>query len=227
MTDLVFDNAPTSTSPLVEMIWHSKSDADIPFVSQAINHWEIVIWTFEGKTQVGLRGPETKATRASSQKGAEYFGIQFKLGTYMPHLPTNERVDGAILLPEASSRSVWLNGSTWQIPDVEDADVFVKRLERQGLLQRDPVVQAVLEGQAQDLSPRTVRRHFLHSLGLAPKTYQQIERARQAQDLLGQGASISDVVFQTGYADQPHLTRSLKHFLGLTPALMVGIKTAK
>jgi AraC-like DNA-binding protein len=218
---LVFDDVPTSTSPLVEMIWRSRSDEVVPFTSQAINHWEIVIWTHEGKTHVTVRGPETKATPAASHQDAEYLGIQFRLGTYMPHLPTVKRVDGEILLPKASSRSVWLNGSAWQIPEFDDADIFVTRLERQGLVQRDPVVQAILYGQPQDLSSRTVRRHFLHTTGLAPKTHQQIERARRAQNLLREGLPIADVVFQTGYADQAHLTRSLKHFLGKTPAALI------
>jgi AraC-like DNA-binding protein len=30
--------------------------------------------------------------------------------------------------------------------------------------------------------------------------------------------SILDAVYHTGYADQPQLTRSLKHFIGQTPA---------
>jgi AraC-like DNA-binding protein len=217
---IVFDEIP-SASPLVEMIWRSKSDGVTPFTSQAINHWEIVFWSHEGKTLVAVRGPETRASPAFSQEGAEYLGIQFKPGTYMPYLPTIERVDSDIVLPEASSQSVWLNGSAWQIPNVEDVDVFVKRLERQGLLQRDPVVQAVLHNQPQELSSRTIRRHFLHTVGLTPKTFQQIERARQASHLLEQGLPIADVVFQTGYADQAHLTRSLKHFVGKTPAALI------
>jgi AraC-like DNA-binding protein len=217
---IVFNELP-SESPLVEMIWHSKSDGVTPFTSQAINHWEIVFWSHEGKSYIAVRGPETKATPAFSQEGAEYLGIQFKLGAYLPHLPTIERVDGEILLPEASNKSVWLGGSAWQIPNVDDMDVFVKRLERQGLLQRDPVVQAVLHNQPQELSPRTIRRHFLHAVGLTPKTFQQIERARKASHLLEQGLPIADVVFQTGYTDQAHLTKSLKHFVGKTPATFV------
>jgi AraC-like DNA-binding protein len=219
---VVFDEVPSSSdSPLVETIWRSRSDQVTPFTSQAINHWEIVIWRHEGKSYVTIRGPETKATPAASQKDAEYLGIQFKLGTYMPHLPTIKQVDGEILLPKASSQAVWLKGSAWQIPDFDDADAFVARLERQGLVQRDPVVQAVLEGQPQELSSRTVRRRFLYTVGLAPKTHQQIERARMAQHLLGQGIPIADVVFQAGYADQAHLTRSLKHFVGKTPAALI------
>ncbi len=43
-------------------------------------------------------------------------------------------------------------------------------------------------------------------------------RARHARTLLQQGISILDTVEQAGYADQPHLTRSLKRFMGQTPA---------
>ena len=32
------------------------------------------------------------------------------------------------------------------------------------------------------------------------------------------GLSILDVVYEAGYFDQPHLTRSLKYYIGQTPA---------
>ena len=48
-------------------------------------------------------------------------------------------------------------------------------------------------------------------------TIDQIERARRATLLLRQGKSILDVVFETGYYDQAHLTRSLKYYIGQTP----------
>jgi methylphosphotriester-DNA--protein-cysteine methyltransferase len=53
---------------------------------------------------------------------------------------------------------------------------------------------------------------------LTHSALQQIERARQAAALLEQGLSILDVVCEAGYFDQPHLTRSLKRFIGQTPA---------
>jgi hypothetical protein len=39
-------------------------------------------------------GPESKATLLYvSNVGAEYFGIRFKVGTVMPHLPASSLVD--------------------------------------------------------------------------------------------------------------------------------------
>jgi methylphosphotriester-DNA--protein-cysteine methyltransferase len=58
----------------------------------------------------------------------------------------------------------------------------------------------------------------VHVTGLTHQTILQIERARLAARLLEQGMPILDVVFEAGYFDQPHLSRSLKFFIGQTPA---------
>jgi AraC-like DNA-binding protein len=216
-----------SASPLVERIWRTQSEKAGSFMSQAVSNWEMVVWSYEGKTNVTLRGPETKATVADAPAEAEFLGIQLKLGAFMPHLPTVKRINNGLDLPNATSQSFWLNGSAWRFPNFEDVDVFVNRLERNGLLLQDPIVKAVLQNEKTSVSSRTVRRRFLQATGLTPKVIQQIERAKEAAGLLGQGSPIADVVYQTGFSDQPHLTRSLKHFLGLTPALMVRTKVGE
>jgi AraC-like DNA-binding protein len=42
--------------------------------------------------------------------------------------------------------------------------------------------------------------------------------------LLEQGVSILDTVEQAGYFDQPHLTRSLKRYVGYTPAQILRLE---
>ncbi len=91
-------------------------------------------------------------------------------------------------------------------------------LARQGLLVYDPVVDAALQGPLKGCDPRTVQRHFRRSTGLTLSTKWQIERARYATCLLQEGVCILDTVEQAGYFDQPHLTRSLKRYIGQTPA---------
>jgi methylphosphotriester-DNA--protein-cysteine methyltransferase len=63
-----------------------------------------------------------------------------------------------------------------------------------------------------------VQRRFLRATGLTHGAVSQIERAHRAVALLRQGVSILDTVERAGYADQPHLTRSLKRLIGQTPA---------
>ena len=206
-------------SPLVEKIWWTRTQQAGSFVSTAESHWEIVVATVKGQTDITIRGPETIATSADVPAEGEFLGIVFKLGAFMPDLPTSHRLDRNDLpLPLAAHQSFWLNGSTWEIPNLENADTFVDRLIREGLLVIDPVVEATLQGHPQDLSLRSIQNHFVRATGLTHNTIQQIDRAKTAMTLLRQGMPILDTVFEVGYYDQPHLTRSLKRFVGQTPA---------
>jgi AraC-like DNA-binding protein len=215
-----FEERPSDT-PFVERIWRAHSQRAGSFISVAASHWEMVVTRQHGQTILTVRGPETKATPLQCSADGEWLGIRFKLGTVMPHLPASHLVDGGVNLPDAGSRSFWLHRSAWQFPDFENADTFVARLVRDGLLIREPVVQAALHDQLKDVSLRTAQRHFLRTTGLTHSTMRQIERARYATILLRQGRAILDVVYEAGYFDQPHLTRALKHFIGLTPAQLM------
>jgi AraC-like DNA-binding protein len=92
------------------------------------------------------------------------------------------------------------------------------RLERAGLLTYDPVVQAARHGRVQELSIRSVQYHFAHATGLTHSMIRQIERARAAAALIERATPVLDAVHELGYFDQPHMIRSLKRFLGRTPA---------
>ena len=216
--ELVFE-ARSANSSLVEMIWHTHSERAGTFTSVAANNWEMVITTLDAKTTITARGPETSAAEADFPADAEYFGITFKLGTFMPHLPLKTLRDRQeVTLPEASSNSFWLYGSLWELPTFENADVFIGRLIRQGILVRDPVVEAAIQGHTPEMSIRSLQYRFLQATGLTHKKIQQIERARSAVSLLEQGMPILDTAFELGYFDQAHLTNSLKRFIGKTPA---------
>jgi AraC-like DNA-binding protein len=125
-------------------------------------------------------------------------------------------------LPNAGDRSFWLDSTAWQFPDFENADTFVARLVKDGLIVSDPVVESAMRGEVSELSPRSVQRRFLQATGLTQSAIHQIERARSAMAALKQGVPILDVVHDAGYYDQPHLTRALKRWLGETPAELAG-----
>ena len=216
--DLTCEERP-SHSPLVAAVWRNQTEQPGSFISIAQPLWEMVVTRHNGTTTLTVRGPETRATRAYAPADAEFFGILFKPGAFMPTLPARMVMDRRDLnLPEAGDKSFWLNGRAWKFPDYENADTFVDWLARDGLLVHDPVVDAAAQGQPVDTSSRTVQRRFLQATGLTQTALYQIERARYATSLLKQGVSILDTVFQAGYFDQPHLTRSLKHYVGQTPA---------
>lgn len=207
--------------PYIENVWRTRSEPAEAFISVAVSHWEMVVTRQRGRTYISVRGPETKASIAPIPEHAEFLGIQFRLGTFMPHLPARQLVDGSLDLPAATGRSFWLHGSAWDLPGFDDAEVFVRRLIRQGLLVHDPLVEAALQGHTTDRSERSVQRRVVQATGLTQRTIRQIVRAQQAADLLDKGVGIAETVTLTGYADQAHLTRSLKRFMGQTPGQIV------
>jgi hypothetical protein len=225
--EFAFDTRPANSS-FVEMVWHTHSERAGTFTSVAVSNWEMVITTLGGKTMITARGPETKASQADFPADAEYFGITFKVGTFMPHLPLKTLLDRQdATLPEVSSNAFWLHGSAWEFPTFENADVFVDRLIRQGILVRDPVVEAATQGHTPDMSIRSMQYRFLQATGLTHKTIHQIERARSAVSLLERGTAISDTAFDLGYFDQAHLSNSLKRFIGRTPAQIAQKSTVE
>jgi AraC-like DNA-binding protein len=213
----------SSDSPLVQEIYQARSVGGGSFISTAASNWEMVITKQQDRFTLSIRGPETKVSPAPIPKDAEFLGIIFKHGTFMPSLPVGKFVDKEIHLSETVKNSFQLFGDTWEFPNLENVDTFVERLIHEDLLIHDQVVDDVLRGKAQDLSLRSLQRRFLQVTGLTYKTIQQIERTQQALLLLQSGVPISETTYQTGYFDQAHLTNSLRRFYGQTPAQIVQL----
>ena len=210
-----------SDMPQVQTIWRTQSAAEESFTSVAVSRWELVVMRQRGVTTIGLRGPETKASAAPIPTEAEFFGISFEHGAFMPQLSPGPLVDGGIVLPTPGPRTFWLEGRAWEIPTFENADTFVRRLVRAGVLVTDRLVVDLLGGDdARALSERTLRRRCLRATGLTPGLIRQIDKARRATAMLQRGVAILDVVNDAGYSDQPHLTHSLRRFVGHTPGAL-------
>ncbi len=207
-----------SDSPYVETVTHGWTLSDGSSIRPAESNWHMVFVKTQGRTHSLLVGPLPTAGKVSWGAGAEILWIKFKLGVFMPHIPVQEILDVEKPFQEAASKSFWLKSAAWELPDFENADTFVNKLARNEILAMDPVVDAVLNDQLPDVSARTMRHHFLRATGMTRSRIFQMKQAQQAKALLQQGTSILDTMYETGYFDQPHLTRSLKQFIGYTPA---------
>ncbi|HVU11233.1 MAG TPA: AraC family transcriptional regulator [Phototrophicaceae bacterium] len=207
-----------SDSPYIENVIRGRTlKKDAP-IRPATSHWHMVFVRYRGVLRALAVGPCSTSGRAFWDAGAELLWIRFRLGTFMPHLPVKRYLDLETEMPEAVGK-FWLKGSAWEYPDFDNAETFVERLVRDEILLRDPLVCAALDDQLpEDTSPRTVRHRFLQATGVTQGHIRQMKRAQQAQALLLQGMSILDVVEEAGYFDQAHLTRSLRLFVGHTPA---------
>jgi AraC-like DNA-binding protein len=68
-----------------------------------------------------------------------------------------------------------------------------------------------------NLSPFHLLRMFRKEVGLPPHAYLTQVRVRQAQQLLTIGTPIGLAAADVGFADQSHLTKHFKRFVGVTP----------
>ena len=210
-----------SDSPLLHSVWRSRSEHGGMFISTAASQWEMVVTRQYDQLTLTLRGPETAASYAPVPEDAEFFGMIFKYGVYLPGLLKKALVDNQIHLRPSVKNTFSFFGSTWQFPSYENADAFVDHLLRAEILAFDAVVEDTLRGQAVDVSLRALQRRMAHVTGLTQKTIQQIHRARQASTFLQRGMPIIDAAYAAGYFDQAHLTNALKRFYGQTPAEII------
>lgn len=60
-------------------------------------------------------------------------------------------------------------------------------------------------------------RAFARELGIPPRAYQMRLRLARALTLIAEGASLTFAAFDTGFADQAHMTRSFQQFFKITP----------
>lgn len=65
---------------------------------------------------------------------------------------------------------------------------------------------------------RTLHRRCLTAFGYGPSVLRRVLRFRRAVALLRAGIAPADVAARAGYADQPHLSRDVRAFAGVSPA---------
>jgi hypothetical protein len=196
-------------SPLIERVTRVVFDGDDCDVTTPDGCWDVVVMRRQGRVSVLQTGVITRPVRLDFASGDEYVCISFKPGVFMPKTPGDGMVDRAFTRP--------FEGDRLEIPSFENAEGLVSRLLSRRALVRDEIVAGIADGDPRASSPRSVQRHFQRSMGMTAKRFEQIQRARQAVELLQRGRAVAAVAHELGFSDQAHLTRALKALMGRTP----------
>lgn len=197
---------------------------------------DVVIEVDEAAWQGWAYGSTTRPTALPCTPGSHYLGIRFRPGQSRhflrasAHELTDRREDIRDLLgvpAEALAAQVsrgdafaetdrrlaaLLHGAP---PQAHHADLMVRDIEAaHGALRLGELASRL------GRSPRRLQRLFLDTVGVTPKFFSLITRARRAAQLMAmQGrASLADVAAQAGYADQSHMTRDFVRLAGASPA---------
>lgn len=179
--------------------------------------WDFAILKRDRDVQVLRTGLTTRTVVFEAAEGDQILAISFNPDTYMPLMPGERMRDEGVILSKEGRDRFRIGSDVLEIPTFDNVDVFVDRLVRREIVQSNRVVASIVDGHPLAMSERTMQRHFLRTTGLTYKSFTLIERARKAMALLQAGRSAVDVAFALGFADQPHLIRSLKAIMGATP----------
>jgi Helix-turn-helix domain len=209
-------------SPVGRTIFRMRFESNGCFMAIADGSPDMIVIKQRGESRIFFSGTRTKAAPIFFKEGMEFIGIRLAVGAFLPQLPPETILDSTTMLSSATARSFWLHDTALSLPDFEDADIFIERLERHGLITHDEMVKVTLEEQPspeslRSVQRRSVQRRFLKTTGMTQAYIRKIERALHAANLLRQGVSIADTIYEAGYFDQAHLTKALKHMTGYTP----------
>lgn len=209
----------TSSSPFVEVVWRTQDTSDGIYLASADARWDMIFTVAARGNRALLSGPSSEPTVVPYAAGNRNVGIRFVPGAYFTHVPVRTMCDRTVALWMPEPAVFLLAGAVWPFPGSDDEGVedLIGAFAERGLLARDGVVEAALDGGVPGLSRRTVERHFTHATGMSPRQVRQIARAREAVARLQSGCPIAEVAHALGYADQSHLTRDLKRLTGYTP----------
>lgn len=181
-------------------------------------------------------GTSTRPVLVPVDPGSVYFGIRFQPGQSRHFLPVPGRLltDSAHPMARPANLEAERLCALLALPDPAPAlDALLcdwlagrtprpMRLDGALALLGSPDAPRGVAALATrlNLSRRQLERDFLEWVGVPPKVFMGIRRSQRAMALLGgrpNAAPLADIALAAGYADQSHMTRELKRYLGVTP----------
>jgi hypothetical protein len=209
-------------SMVVECIWQGQATKDERYLVPAVEYWDL--WFARepgGEVLAGLSGPTLGHRWIRSKIGEHSWGVQLKAHVVVPGVSKQLLLGGEQRLVVEAGQ-VTIARHTLPIPEFEDLVAFTDLLLELDVLRCDDDVRRMLSGDDAGYSERHRQRRVRAATGLTRKQIDQLSRAREAFGLLLRGIPPIECAARCGFADQAHLTRSLRAFYGETPARVLS-----
>lgn len=209
-------------SRVMECMWQARATRDERYLVPAVEYWDL--WFArepDGELRAGLAGPTLGHRWIRSTIGEHSWGIQLKAHVVVPGVSKQLLLGGEQQLAVEAGHVVIAQRAV-PFPEFADLEPFADGLLKLDVLRCDDDVRRMLSGDDAGYSERHRQRRVRAATGLTRKQIEQLSRAREAFALLLQGVSPSESAARCGFADQAHLTRSLRAFHGQTPAQVLS-----
>jgi AraC-like DNA-binding protein len=209
-------------SPVLACVWQARATKDERYLVPAAECWDV--WFARepgGELLAGLSGPTVGHRWIRSTVGEHSWGVQLQAHVVLPGVSKQLLLGGEQQLVVEAGH-VMLAQHAVPFPEFEDLESFADRLLELDVLRCDDDVRRMLTGDDVGYSERHRQRRVRATTGLTRKQIDQLSRAREAFALLLQGVPPIECAARCGFADQAHLTRSLRAFHGQTPARVLS-----
>ncbi len=209
-------------SPVLECVWQARATEDERYHVPAVELWDL--WftrESDGSLLAGLAGPTLGHRWIRSTVGQHSWGVQLRAHVVVPGVSKQLLLGGEQRLMVQEGH-VAITGHVVPFPEFDDLEAFTDRLLELDVLRCDDEVRLMLSDTGAGYSERHSQRRVRAATGLTRKQIKQLSRAREAFALLLQGVPPAECAERCGFADQAHLTRSLKVFHGQTPARVLA-----
>jgi len=178
----------------------------------------IILVQSDASAEVIIRGPETAPRNEILLPGYTWIGIRLQPGLQflqLKNFPAQQLTDSFQIFPADSNGQFRFDGTLLQFPNFSNAERLITQMQDLGYVSGKALHSQ--ESPQKIMSSKSYSRFVKRSTGLSPYKLHQLQRMSEALRLLRQGMPAVTVASELGFADQAHLTRAAKQFLGYTP----------
>jgi len=205
----------TSKLEAIDSVWTGTASEITPRTVLADPCSSLILVKGKDGSGVIIRGPETKPRGDILLPGYTWIGIRLKPGIQLKGFPAQQFADRFHTLPADSNGYFEFEGAQLHFPDFDKVEQLVERMYELNYLHGQALDSQELAKQT--IPTKSYSRHIKLTTGLSPYKLYQLLRMAEALRLLRQGMPAAKVATELGFADQAHLARAAKQFLGHTP----------
>jgi hypothetical protein len=199
----------------IASVWTGSASEITPRTVLADPCISIILVKSKSSAEVIIRGPETKPRSDILLPGYTWTGIRLRPGVQLKNFSPQQFTNSFRMVPASVNGRFQFEGTWLQFPDFNNVEQLIEQMYGLGYLSGKVLNSQKLPRQG--MSSKSYSRFIKRSTGLSPYTLHQLERMAEAFRLLRQGVPAATVASELGFADQAHLHRAAKQFLGHTP----------
>lgn len=199
----------------IASVWAIRTAETTQRIAPADPCISIILVKSDASAEVIIRGPETAPRSEILLPGYTWIGIRLRPGLQLKNFPAQQLTDSFRTLPADRQGQFQFEGTLLQFPSFSNAEELIKQMHDLGYVRGKALNSQ--ESPRQVMSSKSYSRFVKRSTGLSPYKLHQLQRMSEALRLLRQGMPAATVATELGFADQAHLTRAAKQFLGYTP----------